>query len=125
MEPIALLKMDIFFIVTTSVVVLFGLFGVIILFYLVKIIRAISKLVGTVQREADEIAEDFKEIKKDVKEGVHDMKEGISTATNYTKVVAGAGIVKAVSGLFEAFVEEKEQSTVRKKKRKTKAKKDS
>jgi len=116
------LKMDLFFFITSTVVVLMGLFGLIILFYIIKIVRAASRLIGTVQREADEIAEDFKEIKKDVKEGVHDMKEGISTATNYTKVVAGAGIVKALSALFEAYVEEKEVSTKRKKKRGTKKK---
>ena len=114
------IKMDLFFFITSTVVVLMGLFGLIILYYVIKIVRAISKLIGTVQREADDIAEDFREIKKDVKEGVHDMKEGIATATSYTKVVAGAGIVKAVSALFEAFIEEKEQSKVRKKKRKTK-----
>lgn len=125
MESAAFFKMDIFFIVTTTVVVLLGMFGVIILFYIIKIVKGVSKIVTTVQHEAEVIAEDFNEMKKDVKEGVHDVREGIATATNYTKMIAGAGIVKALSGLFEAFMEEKEQSKTRKRAKKittTKAK---
>lgn len=118
MEADAFLKMDIFFVVTTGLVILFGIFLAVILYYVVKIVRNISKVVALVEREAVEISDDFKEIRKDVKEGFSDVREGITTATNYTKMVAGAGIVKAVSGLFEAFMEEKEQRTVRKKKRK-------
>lgn len=121
METAAFFKMDIFFIVTTTVVVLLGMFGVVILYYVVKIVRGISNLVTTVQREAEEITEDLKEMKKEVKAGMHEVREGIATATSYTKMVAGAGIVKALSGLFEAFIEEKEQSKTRKRTRKKKA----
>lgn len=110
--------MDIFFAVTTAVVVLLGIILSIILFYVVKIVKSISKILSLVQQEAQEISEDFKEIKREVKAGVSDVREGIATATNYTKMIAGAGIVRALSGLFEAFMEEKEQSKARKQKRK-------
>jgi len=108
-------KMDLFFFVTTTVVVLLGVLWAIVLYYVVKIVRNINKIVSTVQKEVVEISEDFAEMKKDVKEGIHEVREGITTAKNYTKMVAGAGIVRAVSGLFEAFVEEKENSKKRKK----------
>lgn len=121
MDSVAFFKMDIFFIVTTTVVVLFGLFGAIILYYIVKIVRNINRIITTVQHEAEEIAQDFSEVRKDVKAGVHEVREGIATAAGYTKAIAGASIVRAVSGLFEAFVQEKEQSKTRKKA--TKAKK--
>jgi hypothetical protein len=120
MESIAFFKMDIFFIVTTTVVLLLGIFGVIILYYCIKIVRNINRIIATIQREAEEIAQDFGDVRKDVKAGVREVREGIATATGYTKAVAGAGIVRAVSGLFEAFVEEKEQSKARKKSAKAK-----
>jgi hypothetical protein len=120
MEAVAFFKMDIFFIVTTTVVVLFGIFGAVILYYIVKIVQSIHSIMLTVQKEADVIAKDFEEVRKEVKEGVQDVRMGITTATNYTKMVAGAGIVKALSGLFEAVVEEK---TRKKKKEKEKKKK--
>jgi phage-related protein len=120
MENVAFLKMDIFFVITTTVVVIFGLLGSVILYYVIKIARGLSSIISTVQKETTEIADDFREVRKEMKEGVKDVREGITTAANYTKMVAGASIVKAVSGLFEAFVEEKEQSKVRKKKAKKK-----
>ncbi len=120
MDVSEILKMDIFFALTSAVVFLFGLFSIVIFYYLIKIVRNISKIIKTIQTETEDIAEDFNEIKKDVKAGVHNVRSGISTATNYTKVIAGASIVKALSGLFEAFVDEKEQSKARKKTRKKK-----
>jgi hypothetical protein len=85
MDSVAFFKMDIFFIVTTTVVVLFGLFGAIILYYIVKIVRNINRIVTTVQHEAEEIARDFGEVRKDVKAGVHEVREGIATAAGYTR----------------------------------------
>jgi len=107
MENVAFLKMDIFFIVTTTVVVLLGALGVVILYYIVKIVQKIYRIMATVEEEAQIIARDFKDMRKDVKAGISDVRIGITTATNYTKMVAGTGIVKALSGLFEAFAEEK------------------
>ena len=114
----SILKMDIFFAVTTAFVVACGVFLCVILFYVVKIVKSVSKILTLVQQEAQEISEDFKEIKKEVKAGVSDMREGIATATNYTKVVAGAGIVRALSGLFEAVAVEKEEGKKRRQQRK-------
>lgn len=108
--------MDIFFFITTMIVVVLGIFWAIVLYYIIKIVRSINRIVAKVQKEVDEISEDFSVMKKEVKEGIHDVREGITTAKNYTKAVAGAGIVRAVSGLFEAFMEEKEGRKKRKKK---------
>lgn len=118
MESEAFLKMDVFFVITTAVVVLLGIFGAVILFYIVKIVKAVSKIVATVQRETEELAQDFKEMKQDVKEGVHDMREGIANVTGYTKAIPGAGIVSALSSLFKAFVAEKEKNKTRKRAKK-------
>ena len=106
------LQMDIFFFITSLVVLVMGTLGAIALYLLVRILRDIRDITSTVKKEAVEIAEDFTEVRSDIKEGVH-------AAKTYTKAVAGATIVKGVSNLLESFAEEKVES----KKRRTRTKK--
>jgi len=123
METAAFLKMDIFFVVTTTVVALVGLLLIVILVYVMRIVKDISEISHMVKHEARELAKDIGEVTKEVKEGVQDVREhveeGIETAKTYTKAVAGAGIVKAVSQLLEAFGEEREKQTRRTRKKKS------
>jgi len=115
MDTVAFLKMDIFFVVTTIVVMFFGILGVVLLFYVIKIMKEVSEIVHTVKQETEDVAKDFREIRKDIKSEVHEVRVGVSSATHFTKTIAGAGIVRALSSLFEAFVEEKENVRIKRK----------
>lgn len=103
--------MDIFFVVTTVVVALFGILGGILAFYLIRVVRDISEITKTVKEQATGISRDIDAVRADIKEGVHEVREnvseGIASAKSYTKAVAGAGIIRALSGLFQALSEEK------------------
>jgi len=124
----AFLRMDIFFVVTTVVVAIAGIFIILALYYVTHILRDIRDITSTVRKEAKEIAADFHEVRTDIKGGVHEVREkvteGVETAKTYSQVVAGTGIVKAFAGLLEAFGEEKTQQKKRHTKRKKATKKD-
>jgi len=118
------LKMDIFFFVSTLAVAFVSVLGILVLYYIVRIVRDISEITQCVKEEAHEIAQDFKEVRADIKDGVHEVREnveeGVKTAKNYTRAVAGTGIVKAISGFLEALAEEKHASARRRTSRKKK-----
>ena len=125
MEPNTLqtlLKMDIFFVVTTAVVAVLGILLALVLFYIMRIVRDVSEIATAVKKEAKEFAHDLGEIRTEVKESVHEIREnvsdGIDTAKTYGKAVAGTGIVKAVSQLLEAFAEEKGANAQRRSRKK-------
>ncbi len=124
MDMSEVLKMDIFFVVTTIVVVMAGLLAILIFYYLVRILRDIRDITHLVKNEAEEFAHDFKVVRTDIKEGVHEVREnvgkGVKSAQTAGKAVAGAGIVKALSGLLDAFGEEKAESKKRRSTRKRK-----
>ncbi len=115
--------MDIFFLVTTTVVALVGVLLVAILVYVMRIVRDVSEITDMVKKEARDLAKGIGAVTEEVREGVQDMREhvedGIKTAKTYTKAIAGTGIVKAVSQLLEAFAEEREATTKRSRKKKS------
>lgn len=53
------LKMDIFFFVTTIVTIIVGVFIVVALYYLVRILRSVDHLAQNVSTESDNIREDL------------------------------------------------------------------
>jgi Na+-driven multidrug efflux pump len=108
------LKMDIFFLVTTVVVVLLGTLLAVLLYQLIRVLQDVREITDTVKHEAHAVVHDFHEVREDVK-------EGIATAKHYTKAIAGASIVRGISALFEAFTEA--QSPPRTKKTRTSRKK--
>lgn len=54
-----LIKADIFFFITTIAVVVFSIFGAILLFYGIKIARDIQKIAEIARRESEEIIKDI------------------------------------------------------------------
>ena len=94
------LRMDIFFIVTTVVVVFVGILLSVLMYYLIKVVRDISEITATVKVEAQGVIDDVREVREDVK-------EGIANAKSYGKAIAGASLVRGVSKLMESFMEEK------------------
>lgn len=58
------LKMDIFFVATTAVVVLFGIAGLVALFYVIKILRSVEHVAENVSEESDNIREDVSVLRK-------------------------------------------------------------
>ncbi len=53
------LKMDIFFAMTTAVVVLIGIFSLVALFYIIKILRSVDHVADNVSKESDSLREDI------------------------------------------------------------------
>lgn len=62
------LKMDLFFVVTTAVVFLVGLFALVALFYLVRILRSADHVMGNVRIESDSIREDIGILRTKIRE---------------------------------------------------------
>jgi membrane protein implicated in regulation of membrane protease activity len=63
------LKMDIFFFVTTVVVVALGIFSVYVLWRLQRVLKNIEHISEQVARESDTIREDLAEVRRDVRRG--------------------------------------------------------
>lgn len=108
-------KMDIFFFITSVVVLVHGVMLAFLIYYLTKVARDVSEITARVKKEANEIVDDVREAREDIK-------DGIETAKEYTKqAVAGANIVRGVSNLMQAFMEERGRSTARRRSSKKKA----
>gem|GEM_PF-1867758 len=118
-----LLKMDIFFIVTTAVVVLAGILLVFLLYYAVHILRDIREITRLVRDESKAFVHDLTAVRTDIKEGVHTVRENVEQGSakvkTYSEAVAGAGIIKAVSSFMEGLAEEKTASKKRRTRKKT------
>jgi predicted MFS family arabinose efflux permease len=59
--------MHIFFVVTTVVVVVFGVLGCVALFYLIRLFRTLDRIASQVQEEAEEIRADLDDMRKKTK----------------------------------------------------------
>ena len=107
MEAAAFLKMDVFFAVTTVAVVLLTVFAGVALYYLARVLADIRDITKLLRREAHETAEDLDAVRADIKAGVHEVKERIVQSgdlmTKAKRVVTGAGVLRALSDLFDAF----------------------
>jgi Na+-driven multidrug efflux pump len=126
MEASAFFKMDLYFFVTTVVVVIFGILLFVFMLFLIRIVRDIADITTTVKEQAHGIAEDLTVVRTDIKEGVHEMREnvgeGMEAAKTYTRSLAGSGIVSALSTIFKAFNEERQQGRARTRRTRTKRK---
>jgi hypothetical protein len=66
------LKMDIFFSVTTAIVIVLGVFGVVAFYYIIRILKYITQMARIASEEAGEIRNDIADIRAEVREkGVH------------------------------------------------------
>lgn len=61
-------KMDIFFVVTTFVVALWGIIGLVALYYIIRILKYIEQLSRMAVEEVDEIRDDIAEVRSQVRE---------------------------------------------------------
>lgn len=61
------LKMDIFFAVTTAVVTLCGIFGLVALFYLIRILHKVNYIAQNVREESDYIRDDISTLRDKIK----------------------------------------------------------
>lgn len=64
----SILKSDIFFFVTTTVVVLLGIFAVIAIWYVIKVVRTVKKISETVKKTVDLAGKDASEVSHHLKE---------------------------------------------------------
>jgi hypothetical protein len=57
-------KMDIFFVVTTAVVVVLGVLSCVALIYLIRLFRTLDRIAGQVKDETEEIRADLDEMRQ-------------------------------------------------------------
>ena len=62
------LKMDIFFVITTGVVLLVGSLSLIALYYVVRILRSVDHLAQNVSEESDDLRTDIRDLRTRVRE---------------------------------------------------------
>lgn len=124
MEEAAFLKMDIFFAVTTAAVVLLTVVAAVAFYYIARVMADIRDITKVLRREARETAEDMDAMRADIRAGVHEVKERIVESGELMgaarRVVTSAGVLRALSDLFDAFGREKS----RKRERARRARKD-
>lgn len=53
------LKMDVFFVVTTAVVLIGGVICMVALYYLIRVLRSVDRLMKNISEESDNIREDI------------------------------------------------------------------
>ncbi len=58
------LKMDIFFAVTTMVVFIFGVMGMVALYYMIRVLRSIAHVADNVSKESDNVRKDVQELRE-------------------------------------------------------------
>lgn len=63
----SLYKADIFFLVTTAVVILVGLLIALVLIYLLRILSDVKKLSQKVRKEGESIVEDIEDLRENLK----------------------------------------------------------
>ena len=61
-------KMDIFFIVTTAVVLLGGIFGLVALVYVIRILKSVDHVAENVSKESDDMRGDISVLRAKIKE---------------------------------------------------------
>lgn len=62
------LKMDVFFVVTTAVVILAGVFGLTALFYIIRILRSFDHVMQNVSAESDDVRKDLGILREKIRE---------------------------------------------------------
>lgn len=92
----SVLKMDIFFFVTTLVVAVVGTLVAILIYYLIGVMRNMRDISETVKKEAEETVRDFQAVRKDVKESAERLKK-------FGKAAAGANMLAGAKKVFDAF----------------------
>lgn len=89
----SLVKADIFFFVTTIVVIVWGIIGIIIGVLIIKILRNIRDVSDTTKREVTHLMHDISEVRQDVK-------AGIQATSRYTKMAAQTVGVRQILGFL-------------------------
>jgi len=80
----SLIQADIFFFITTIVVIVLGILSVIILFYITTILADIREISRIARSESEGIAEDIKHIRKEVND---ELQRGPSIIFSLIKVI--------------------------------------
>ncbi len=110
MDSSEFLKMDLFFVVTTTVVAIGGVLLTVLGFYLIRVVRDLSEITRTLKEQTKGISHDLEVMRTEIKEGIHEVRtnvsESMTSARTFTKAVAGAGIVRALSNIMQTIVED-------------------
>lgn len=113
----SVLKMDIFFFVTTLVVAVVGTLVAILIYYLIGVMRNVRDISDTVKKEAEETIRDFRSVRKDVKESAERLKK-------FGQAAAGANMLAGAKKVFDAFTSHEAPSKRATRKRTTRKKKE-
>ncbi len=79
------LKADIFFFVTTLMVLVLSVVFVVALIYLIRILRNIFYISKIVRKESDETAKDFSELRHSLREEASKLKEDVDVLSDRTR----------------------------------------
>ncbi len=80
-----ILKADIFFFVTTIVVLVLAVVSVVALIYLIRILKNVFYISKVVKRESDETAKDLSDLRRSLREEASKLKEDIDVLSDKTR----------------------------------------
>ena len=112
----SVLKMDIFFFVTTVVVAVIGTLVAILFYYLIGVMRNVRDVSETIKKETEEVVRDFRSVRKDVKESAERLKK-------FGQAAVGANMLAGAKKMFDAFTDRNDAPVRKTRKRTTRKKK--
>lgn len=68
MNPNTLIHADIFFFITSIVVVLIGLISIVVGYYAAKTARSVSRVMDRIEAQSEKVAEDIDDLRERIKE---------------------------------------------------------
>jgi hypothetical protein len=64
-----LIHADIFFFITSVIVILFAIIGLVAAFYIVRILHSVRYIADKIKEESDNVSEDIAELREKIKDG--------------------------------------------------------
>jgi hypothetical protein len=102
----SLLKMDIFFFITTVLLVVVGVLVAVLLAYLIRTVRSVLRIVERVEQEVSEIATDVCAARRYLTQKVVGAKDaaesGIGVLRRYATLLATAGLERVVAHVMKS-----------------------
>lgn len=86
-----LIHADIFFFVTTILVVVLAILAAILVFYVIKIARSVFSITETVRKESENVAEDIKAFRQKVRDDSENMR---GFGGFFRKILMGSSIFR-------------------------------
>jgi F0F1-type ATP synthase alpha subunit len=109
MLSVDILKMDIFFVITTVFVLLLGVLGTIALFYIIKAIKTFSRILSLFEKEAESAIKDAQSIREYIKKKVYSTTDAIEKSTGFFRSFTEGVLKKGAGKIAESFLSRLEE----------------